>query len=113
MDGEELAKANRGEVEGTNTNLLQSALNGVLYENNKTGVRGVCYNPNDQRYWATIVFKGKRINVGQYKSLEKAAAARKKAEQLLYGEFLDYYEAEIKSSVEAGNRKAAVELNFV
>lgn len=107
MDGEELAKANRGEVEGTNTNLLQSALNGVLYENNKTGVRGVYYNPNDQRYWATIVFKGKRINVGQYKELKKATAARKKAEQLLYGEFLDYYEAELKPSVDAGNEKAA------
>lgn len=110
MSGADLARANRGEVEGTNTFLLRSALDGVLYENNTSGVRGVYYHAADQRYWATIVFKGKRINVGQYKDFEKAKEARKKAEQMLYGGFLDYYEADVKASIDAGNEQAAAEM---
>lgn len=115
LEAGDLAKANRGEVEGTNTNLLQSALDGVLYENNQTGVRGVYYHAADQRYWAVITFQGKRINIGQYKDLEKAEKARKKAEQLLYGEFLDHYEDELKERIKSANERTVADIvdNFV
>ncbi len=110
LNGADLAKANRGEIEGTNTFQLQSALNGVLYESNKTGVRGVYLSTKDQRYWAVITFQGKRINIGQYRDLNSAAQARENAEQLLYGQFLDYYETELKSTIEAGNKQAVADI---
>ena len=52
------------------------------------------------RYYASIRFKGKKYSLGGYGTLEEAAAVRHKAEQLLYGEWLDYYEKELKEEYE-------------
>lgn len=47
-------------------------------KNNSTGVRGVYYSKG--YYKAYITFKGEHKHLGYFKTLEKAAEARKKAE---------------------------------
>ena len=110
IDEATLASANRGEIEGTNTNLIQGALDGVLYENNSTGVRGVYYAATNQCYRAVLVFQGKRIYLGQYKELDKAAEARHRGEQLIYRRFMEHYEDDLKEAIEAENKQVKADM---
>lgn len=48
----------------------------------KTGVRGVMLR-KDGRYQACLIFQKKRHYLGIFKTLEEAARARKKAEDLV------------------------------
>ena len=105
----DLANINRGNIERTNTLLLQGALDGVMYENNQSGVRGVYFSNTYQNYWANIVFQGKRYHLGSYKDIEEAKRAREKAEEILYGSFLEHYEADLKPQIEAENERANIE----
>lgn len=57
----------------------------------KTGVTGVTLHGN--RYYARIGYKGKRIFLGSFITLEQAKEAREKAERDYYGEYR-YKEAE-------------------
>ncbi|MCD7946465.1 MAG: hypothetical protein LUF81_07670 [Clostridiales bacterium] len=43
------------------------------------------------KYRALIHSQGKTYHLGTYKTLEEAAAVRKKAEECLFGEFLEFY----------------------
>lgn len=43
-----------------------------LNADNKTGVRGVCWDTNRRRYLATIGVMGKTINLGRFDTLEEA-----------------------------------------
>lgn len=105
----DLANINRGNIERTNTLLLQGALDGVMYENNQSGVRGVYFSNTYQNYWAYIVFQRKRYHLGSYKDIEEAKRAREKAEEILYGSFLEHYEADLKPQIEAENERANIE----
>lgn len=53
-----------------------------FYQNydEKLEKRGVYYHKNNKAYVATISINGKRIRVGQYKTIEEAIQARKEAE---------------------------------
>ena len=105
----DLANVNRGNIEKTNTHILQGALDGVMYENNKSGVRGVYFSNTYKNYWANIVFQGKRYNLGRYKTIEEAQKAREKAEEILYVSFLEHYEEDLKPQIEAENERANIE----
>ena len=55
-----------------------------LYMKNKrstTGITGVSYYKNRNRYRAHIFFKGKRIYLGDFKNFDDAVKARKEAEK--------------------------------
>ena len=104
----DLANVNRGNIEKTNTHILQGALDGVMYENNKSGVRGVYFSNTYKNYWANIVFQGNRYNLGRYKTIEEAQKAREKAEEILYGSFLEHYEEDLKPQIEAENERANI-----
>ena len=65
-------------VGGTSLDLLNSQ---KLPINNTTGVKGVYFIRG--RYVAKIVFQKKQYVLGAYETLEKAAAVRKEAEELL------------------------------
>lgn len=80
-----------------------------MYENNQSGVRGVYFSNTYQNYWANIVFQGKRYHLGSYKDIEEAKRAREKAEEILYGSFLEHYEADLKPQIEAENERANIE----
>ncbi len=97
----DLANIDRGNIEGTSTIALQGTLDGVMYENNNSGVRGVYYSNTYHCYWATIVFKGKNHFLGRYKALEDAARARRQAEDILYSAFMDHYKEDLEPQVEA------------
>lgn len=56
---------------------------------NTSGYRGVY--PYRGRWATEIVFKRKRYHLGTYIKIEDAAKARKRAEEMLYGEFLKQY----------------------
>lgn len=58
----------------------EQMLNRRILKNNKTGVTGVSYRVNRDRYIANITIDKKRIRLGSFKTLEEATKAREKAE---------------------------------
>ncbi len=109
------AQANQEYPDGTSINSIKSALRGVVSSVSKTGVRGVTEvkgkkrkdgSIGQTRYRAVITFKKKTYLLGTYDKLEMAAKARKKAEDRLYGEFLEEYEgSELQAEVLEKNNK--------
>lgn len=65
----------------------QNNINQRLRKDNSSGVKGVNYDSNKNKWIARIQIDGKRINLGNFNSLEDAVNARIKAEQRYYGEF--------------------------
>ena len=78
-------------VDGTSVNQLKRK---NINKNNKTGVRGVSYTTRNGKYVAQIVFKRKTYFLGYHDTVEEASAARKAAEEKIYGEFLEWYYSE-------------------
>ena len=72
---------------------------GKTPKNNTSGVRGVTFS--NGRYIATITFRKQHYYLGRYERIEEAALARKKAEEVLYGEWLEHYENDLKVEYEA------------
>lgn len=58
---------------------------------NKSGVKGVCWDKNRKKWIAQIRFQGKNYSLGRYNKIEDAAAARKEAEEHLFGPFLKWF----------------------
>ncbi len=74
-------------IDGTSIDALKSDR---VPSNNTTGVKGV-YRIRG-KYVAKIVFKKKQYILGQFDTLALAAEARKKAEQVIRENVVDYYE---------------------
>ena len=70
------------------TNVRQISPDRKLNSNNKTGVKGVCWSSQKQKYRAQITLKGKVYHLGFYDKLEDAAKARKQAEEKMFGSFV-------------------------
>lgn len=70
-------------VDGTR----RSALKSKLHKNNKSGVKGVTYLKDRQKWLAYIGFQNKTKTLGYFKDKDDAIAARKKAEQELHGPY--------------------------
>jgi len=70
-----------------------SVLNGGKVPNsrNTSGVIGVTFDKENNKWRATIVFQKKKYELGRHVELEDAAAARKTAEEKLYGDFIEWY----------------------
>ena len=64
-------------------------------KNNKTGYTGVSLTKKGYR--AYIHFKRKMYDLGTYKTIEEAVAARKEAEEELFGKFLEEVPEDIKT----------------
>ena len=74
-------------VDGTSIDALESD---KIPKNNTTGVKGV-YRIKGH-YLEKIVFQHRQYSLGIYESLEAAAEARKKAEELLSEKVVGFYE---------------------
>ncbi len=74
-------------VAGTTVDRLKST---KPNSNSKTGVRGVFQVRG--LYRAELRFQGKVYRLGTYKTLEEAAAARRRAEDSLYKPFVAFYQ---------------------
>ena len=81
----------QADVDGTNAIILRGMLDGTraVNKNSSTGIRGV--NRWGTRYRAVIMFKRKQYHLGTFDRIEDAAAVRRRAEEHLYGDFLDWY----------------------
>ena len=76
-----------GRTNGTAVAMLKSR---KMFANNSTGYRGV-YRVKG-KYAAKIVFQKKQYGLGLYETAEQAAAVRKRAEDVLFVGFAEYYE---------------------
>lgn len=88
-------------VDGSSLVAVKSRMSGTLNRNSATGANGVS-RLADGRYRAYINFQRKQYHLGIFSSFDDAAAARKAAEQLIYGKYLDQHEGweeELKSKI--------------
>lgn len=60
---------------------IEQARNCRIYKNNKTGVCGISWNKQYQKYHVRIMINYKKYHIGYFKFLEDAKAARIVAEQ--------------------------------
>lgn len=65
--------------------LIEQGRNKRLSPKNTTGVSGVTYKKQDKAYVARITVDGKRVYLGEYKTLDEAIKARKEAESKFWG----------------------------
>lgn len=73
-----------------------------LQRNNTSGYTGVQARGN--KWIALITFKGKVYYLGMYSRIEEAAEARQKAEEQLFGSFLEWYYQEFPKQEKAEGR---------
>ena len=88
-------------VSGSSLAAAKSVQEGKIWSNSTTGINGVSYGRHGG-YRAYITFKGKQYSLGAYKDIENAKAARKAAEDVIFGEFLKEnqgWESKIKEIV--------------
>ena len=79
-------------------NRIRNAVEGKPRSNSTTGVTGVSWATRDQKYIANIALKKKKYYLGGFKDFEDAVKARKKAEQLLYGDCLEEIARELEDA---------------
>lgn len=78
-------------VDGTCVEVLRSK---TLRRNNTSGVTGVFWDADTQRWKASICFKGQRHRLGSYIHFEDAVKARKLGEEKYHDAFLEEYDRE-------------------
>lgn len=83
-------------VENTSISLISRS---EPYKNNKSGVKGVCWDKTKGKWKATIRFKNTQYSLGNYDTIVEAAQARKVAEDKLFGEFLKWYHNDCKKQI--------------
>lgn len=71
--------------------------NQKLRKTNTSGVTGVYWDKTRNMWRAEIMFKKKSYHLGRYAKFESAVNARKKAEEQIFGNFLEWYEKNIKN----------------
>ena len=94
-------------ADGSSLVSVKSRMSGATNRNSTTGANGVS-RLADGRYRAYINFRRKQVFLGKFLSLEDAIAARKAAEQLIYGEYLDQHagwEEDLKEAIEKLKKK--------
>lgn len=74
-------------VEGTNLNNLTAK----IPKNNTSGIKGVRWDSNRQKWVAQIRFQGKNVHLGRYSRKEDAKDARQDAEEKLFLPVLKKY----------------------
>ncbi|MDN4106128.1 HNH endonuclease [Paenibacillus polymyxa] len=80
-----VAKRNKGAANHIKTDAVdgthKSALKAKLHKDNKSGVKGVRFNEQRQKWTAHIEFKDKQINLGYHSERIVAINARKRGEE--------------------------------
>lgn len=84
-----------GHIDGTTISRIKKK---NPYKNSTTGIRGVYYRKDLDKYVAIIGFKKRLYHLGTFSSIEMAAKARAAAENEIYGNFLDWYKSNIKDN---------------
>lgn len=91
-----IERNNHDSVDGTKISSISP--NRKLSKKNSTGVIGVAKTIEKSPYRAYIILKGKKIELGRFKTLDKAAAARKEAEKKYFEPILKDHPSKDKST---------------
>lgn len=67
--------------------IQENSMNCKISKNNTSGVTGVHFNKNINKWIARIGYRNKRINLGSFDNFEDAVKTRKEAEDRYFGEF--------------------------
>lgn len=65
----------------------QNSMNRGLKLNNTSGITGISFEKDRNKYKAYITINGRLKNIGRFDNIEDAIKARKEAEEKYYGEF--------------------------
>jgi len=87
----EAGRASLTYIDGTCVEMLRA---NTLRRNNTSGVPGVDWMSSKGLWRAAICFKGKRYYLGSYRKFEDAVKARRRAEDDMFGNFLEEVAAE-------------------
>ena len=87
-DGIEAKRSKILWVEGTCINSIAST---KIPKNNKSGVMGVFWSKQGQKWIAQIAFKGKKYYLGRFSTIAEAEAARKDAEKKFFEPMIEKY----------------------
>lgn len=100
-------------IDGTCVEFVENM--GAVSRRNTTGYRGLKYSRG--KWEARITFKKHTYYLGRYADKEEAIRVRKRAEQAVYGEFLDWYyqtfpdqKTKLQKQLEAENGDMRVEI---
>jgi len=69
------------------TNASQNQINKGIMSNNTSGITGVSWDKERNKWHVMISFNGKNINLGRYDTLEEAKQVRLEAEKKYHGEY--------------------------
>lgn len=72
-------------------NTCLERLTNKIYKNNKSGVKGVCWNKRLQKWQVQIRLKNHNYYIGIYSDIEDAIDARKNAEKEMFEPILEKY----------------------
>ncbi len=86
-------------IEALQTNPDRIRYPGKLQKNNTTGTTGVYYLKKEGIYSARIRFKGTAYYLKRSSDINECIAARKEAEEALFGNFLEWYDKTIGSNI--------------
>lgn len=65
----------------------QNSMNQHIRSNNTSGIKGVCWDKNVNKWRAYIGYQNRAIRLGAFDNKEDAAKARKEAEEKYFGEY--------------------------
>ncbi len=80
-----------GFIDGTCVSRIKSK---KIVKTNTSGYTGVSFDKSRNKWYSQIRFRGKLYNLGRYTDKFDAVNARKKAEEMLYSDFIEWYEKE-------------------
>lgn len=98
-----IERNNHDSVNGTKISSISP--NRKLNKKNTTGVIGVAKTIEKSPYRAYIIIKGRKIELGRFKTLDEAAAVRKKAEKKYFGPILKEHPSKDKTTSYVNNGK--------
>lgn len=93
-----IGRASLTYIDGTCVEMLRAK---TVRKNNTSGVPGVEWSAQKQRWRAAICFKGTRHYLGSYSRFEDAVNARKEAEAKFHDSFLQEYDQSVERSEKA------------
>ena len=82
----------------------QNGMNRTINRNNKSGITGVCYNKQTNKYVATMKYNLKDIFIGSYQGFTNASLARLETEEKYYKEFMPQDHRKILSYIRNGGK---------
>lgn len=87
VDHEDLNRSNNKWLNLRKAERYQNFGNQYKYSNNKSGVKGVCWDKDANKWLAQIQIKNKKIKLGRFIRLEDAKLAYETASVKYFGEF--------------------------